>query len=185
MKSLFEPIKPFTYPQKGAYGRINYGYRHRNINKEKRKALRSIRRLGFDNSECWELSTTIMCWFSDNVGGYFRECGSADDWSMYDLDGVYWEDNPTKDYSGFIEAGKARVQDYKEHLEEWCATSNRYSEFIEFVIPRLIYFTQHHQCYPGDLHSREDWTEILKVMVEDLVKCDTKLFIKYFFNLWD
>lgn len=191
MEENWKYTKPFSYPMKGFYGHFNYGFRPKKRKPgykcQKRKVLREIRHYGFDTSECWELATVIMWYLSDTVGGYFRECGDADEWYMTDIEGNEYPDgvHTSETFQLYVNAEDLRKEDYKKHLEEYLATGGKYQEFLDFVIPRLIYFTKHHQGYPGNFSSEEEWTEILKTMIEDLFKCDTKLFIKYFFNLWD
>ena len=187
MEEIWKFTKPFSYSRKGADGCFGYGYRakHRKYAQkcQKRKAYRYIRHYGFDTSECWELTTVIMEYLSDNVGGFFRTCGNVDDWYLYDVQGNKYEHQ--EDLTPFYEAENARKESYLQHLEEYLSTTEDYSKFIVFVIPRLIYYTKHHSGYPGDFNSDEEWTEILETMVESLYKCDTKLFIKYFYYLWD
>ena len=190
MEEIWKYTKPFGWPLKGANGCIGYGFR--SIKRKprqkckKRKVYRDLRTYGFDTSECWDLYTVIMEFLSDIVGGFFRECGNSDDWYLYDLEGNEYPKGlrAPEELKPFIDADNARHDSYKQHLEEYLSSGD-YSKFVDFVIPRLIYYTKHHSGYPGDFSSDEEWTEILKTMVEDLSKCDTKLFIKYFFNLWD
>lgn len=192
MDNLFTCIPSFKKIEKGANNYIHYGYHHKNVNKEKRKAFRSIRKYGFDTSECWNLDTTIMRYLSDNFGGFFRECGSPDDWGNYDLEGNSWETiikYTTKEYyaENLIKADNLRVETYKEHLKEFLNTEEGHKVIFEFITPRLFYFIKHHQGYPAleGIESDEQWTEILKEMDFQLGNYQTDLFIKYFFNLWD
>ena len=184
---LFECIKPNPYSMKNKSGYIGYGCLTNKRTKanivSKRKCSRYIRKYGFDITETWSLDYAIASWLSDNVGGFFRKCGSFDDWADYDIYGNKCK--PQEDLTPFYEAENARKESYLQHLEEYLSTTEDYTKFIDFVIPRLIYYIKHHYGYPGDFSSDEEWTEILKTMVEDLYKCDTKLFIKYFYHLWD
>lgn len=191
MNNLFTCISSFKKIEKGTNNYINYGYRSKNVNKEKRKALRSIRKYGFDTSECWNLDTTIMRYLSDKVGGFFRECGSPDDWSNYDLEGNFVETiikYTTKEYyaENFIKAYNLRVETYKEHLKEFLDTEEGRKVIFEFITPRLYYFIKHHQGYPvlEGIESDEEWTEILKEIDYQLSMFNSDLFVKYFFDLW-
>ena len=192
MNNLFTCIPSFKKIEKGTNNYINYGYRRKNVNKEKRKALRSIRKYGFDTSECWNLDTTIMRYLSDKVGGFFRECGSPDDWGNYDLEGNFVETiikYTTKEYyaENFIKAYNLRVETYKEHLKEFLDTEEGRKVIFEFITPRLYYFIKHHQGYPvlEGIESDEEWTEILKEIDYQLSMFNSDLFVKYFFDLWD
>lgn len=192
MDNLFNCIPSFKKIEKGTNNYINYGYRRKNVNKEKRKAFRSIRKYGFDTSECWNFDTTIMRYLSDNFGGFFRECGSPDDWGNYDFEGNSWETiikYTTKEYytENLIKADNLRVETYKEHLKDFLNTEEGHKVIFEFIIPRLLYFIKHHQGYPAleGIDSDEEWTEILKEMNYQLSMFNSDLFIKYFFNLWD
>lgn len=187
MDNLFNCIPPFKKIEKGTNNYINYGYLSKNVNKEKRKALRSIRKYGFDTSECWNFDTTIMRYLSDKVGGFFRECGSPDDWGNYDTKGNPWDSITNSDYSDFIKAYVLRVETYKEHLKDFLNTEEGHQVIFEFIIPRLFYFIGHHEGYPAleGIDTDEEWVEILKEMNYQLSSFKTDLFIKYFFNLWD
>ena len=187
MNNLFACIPSFKKIEKGANNYINYGYRRKNVNKEKRKALRNIRKYGFDTSECWNFDTTIMRYLSDNFGEFFRECGSPDDWGNYDTKGNHWDYVIDGDYSAFFKAGNLRVEAYKEHLKEFLDTEEGHKVIFEFITPRLLYFIKHHDGYPAleGIDSDEEWTEILKEMDFQLGSYKTDLFVKYFFNLWD
>lgn len=187
MNDLFTNVPPFKKIEKGANNCINYGYRHKNVNKEKRKAFRDIRKYGFDTSECWNLDITIMRYLSDRIGGFFRECGSPDDWGNYDTKGNYWDNVTNGDHSDFIKANNLCVETYKEYLKEFLITEEGREIIFKFIIPRLLYFIQHHQGYPAleGVNSDKEWTEILKEMEWQLSIGNPDLFIKYFFNLWD
>jgi hypothetical protein len=177
-KSIWKDVKPFSYPQKGADSCFNYGYRYKYRKPEqklqKRKVYRQYRKLGFDASETWNLCDTIMRYLSDNVGGFFRKCGNADDW---------FDENTSSKEAVTLE--DLRIESYKQHLEEYLSTTQDYHKFLDFVIPRLLYFTKHRCCYPCMCDSDDKWEKILKEMMENLVNSDYNLFVKYFFCLWD
>lgn len=191
--SLFEHIKPFKKTEKGSNNYIGYGFRERNVNRGKRKAYRSIRKYGFDTSEIWNLDTTIMRYLSDNIGGFFRECGSPDDWGYYDLEGNSWGEAKftatEHSYDNFVKAEELRVEAYKVKLKKFLESGSNeaYKAIHFFVLPRLLYFTQHHEGYPAldDFETDEQWTNTLKDMYGELAQNKSELFVKYFFNLWD
>lgn len=179
-KSIWENVKPFSYPQKGADGCFNYGYRY-NYRKpgqklQKRKVYRQCRKLGFDISETWNLGDTIMRWLSDNVGGFFRECGKSYDWFDTDINSK----------EAVILEG-LRIECYLLHLKNYLYTRNQSNyKFANFVVPRLIYFRNHHVGYPAQFNSDEEWNSILDRIIDDVKwGIDYDLFIEYFFNLWD
>lgn len=187
MSRPFINVRSFKEIEKGADNCINYGYRRKNVNKEKRKAFRSIRKYGFDSSECWNLDITIMRYLSDKFGGFFRECGSPDDWCNYDTKGNHWDSVVNDDYSDFIKGYNLRVETYKEYLKKFLTTEEGHKVIFEFITPRLVYFIQHLQAYPAleGINSLEEWREILKEMDYQLNSYKTDLFIKYFFQLWN
>jgi hypothetical protein len=173
-KMIWKDVKPLSYPQKGKRG-TSYGCRDKS---EKRKTGRDIRHYGFDTSECWNLYATIMCWLSDNVGGFFRECGNEDEWD----EGLF-----PSNYMAVVELYKKRQYSYQQHLKEYLEslTGDSYHQFLGFVIPRLVYFENHFVGYPAKFSSKEEWHTILKEMMDGLMVCNTKLFVEYFFYLWD
>ena len=177
-KSIWENVKPFSYPQKGADGCFNYGYRY-NCRKpgqklQKRKVYRQCRKLGFDASETWNLCDSIMRYLSDNVGGFFRECGN--DWFDLDIN--------TKEAAALE---NLRMESYKLHLKDYLYTRNQsHYEFVNFVVPRLIYLRNHYTGYPAKFDYSVEWDSILDKIIEDVKQSiDYDLFIEHFFNLWD
>lgn len=196
MNELFKHIKPNPYPlcTKYGYGCISVT-RGEYYKANRRKVLRYIRHYGFDISETWNLDRTIMKWLSDHVGGFFRECGCKDTWNDVDFDGNGWDVKEiTISNLGIynneallrcIEAEGARTEEYLKQLEQWLGTTQQYSEFIEFVIPRLIYLAQHSCGYPAYFGNFEEWQKMLKSIVVDFQKHKFDNFVKYFFNLWD
>lgn len=184
MEEIWNNVKPFSYPQKGINGYYNYGYsprkRTRYYKLKRRKVYRQIKKYGFDATECWNLYSTIMRWLSDNVGGFFRECGDEDEWD---------KDLTTDNYKEIIELANKREESYKEHLTEHLESLEKEDEwdtFIDFVIPRLTYFENHFGSYPAKFNTGEEWHIVLKKMIEELDwNTDSTLFVEYFFNLWD
>ncbi len=192
MEEIWKYTKPFSYPMKGANGCVGYGYRTRkrkpNQKAQKRKIGRDIRHYSFDTSECWELYTTVMEYLSDNGGGFFRTCGNADDWYLFDAQGNPYPEKATtkEELVPFFDAEAARRKSYKKHLCAYLELNpEHYLSFLHFIIPRLIYFESHHQGYPEPFNSDEEWRLTLRQMIVDLTKGNDKLFIEYFFNLWD
>ena len=179
---IWKDVKPFSYPQKGIDGYYNYGCRPKGRTRyyklRRRKVYRQIRKYGFDVTECWNLYHTIMRWLSDNVGGFFRECGDENDW-----DGGL---NPSN-YVVIMELCKKRLYSYQQYLKEYLQSLDRdnYHQFLDFVIPRLVYFEKHFVGYPAKFSSGGEWHTILKEMMDRLMERDTKLFVEYFFYLWD
>lgn len=164
-------IKPFKYPMKGANNMIGYGCsskkRRSGYKRKYKRQLRDFRKFGFDTSECWSLDYTLMCWLSDNVGGFFRECGSPDDWT--------------------IEEEKVMVPKFEGELKKWLDSKDEnFDGFTSFVIPRINWLIKYSHGFPAMLDSFEEWTNILQEMNEAF-KNDTysEKFITYFFNLWD
>lgn len=181
---LFKNIKPNPYPLRNKLGYGCITTSRKKYNKvNKRKVLRSIRKLGFDYSECWNLDYTIMCWLSDNVGDFFRKCGSVDDWSDYDLNGNEWA-NYNKDT---IELEQARRTEYLNQLSTYFTTCSgeEYLKFLDFVIPRLIYLIEHIHGYPAEFNTFKDWQNELKNIVVELPKRNVTKFIDNFYSLWD
>jgi hypothetical protein len=182
MEEIWKDVKPFSYPQKGINGYYNYGYspkrRTRYYKLRKRKVYRQIRKYGFDVTECWNLYNTIMRWLSDNVGGFFRECGDENDWDA---------NLNSSNYMVVIELCKERQYSYQQHLKEYLEslTGDNYHQFLDFVIPRLVYFEKHFVGYPAKFNSDEEWNKILKEMVQGMCQNDYKLFVENFFYLWD
>lgn len=181
MKSIWEDVKPFSYPQKGANGCYNYGYRSkkRSLYKKlnRRIVYRQIRHYGFDTSETWVLCDTIMRYLSDNVGGFFRECGNPDNWDQC---------TPFS-YKEAVQLEKLRQESYKEHLKEYLESldEDNYHQFLDFVIPRLVYLEKHFVSYPAKFDTKEEWRETLNIIIDGLEEWNTKPFVEYFFYLWD
>ena len=175
MGEIWKNVKPFSYPQKGINGYYNYGYspkrRTRYYKLKKRKVYRQIRKYGFDATECWNLYHTIMRWLSDNVGGFFRECGDENDWMS----------RTPCNFTEAMQLFNKRQESYKKHLEK-CLMSN--DEAYRFIIPRLVYFRNHHVGYPGQFGSNEEWSEILEGMIQGMCQNDNELFVEHFFYLW-
>ncbi len=171
-------MKPNIYPLKGAYGRIGYG-----CTNEKRKAYRNIRRLGFDISETWNLDITIASWLSDNIGGYFRECGSPDTWYDEDLEGNPINYNNEESVNRCFKASIDRRKAFLYHLEVYLKSEN-IDDFISFVLPRLKFFAKHIDGHPAEITFRE-WKFVLNDMIECFEnKTYSNYFIKYFYYLW-
>lgn len=188
-KELFKNIKPNRWPIKGQNGFFGYGAipRNRSIYRcgGKRKFYRYLRVYGFDVTETWSLDYTITCWLSDNIGGYFRECGSIDKWSDFDLEGNAWV--PGGNYEPFAAADRARREDYLLHLDIFIKESDEtiIQKFIDFVVPRLDYLAKKTNGYPGDFKTFSEWKELLFKMVKYLkTEHYSEDFIKYFFSLW-
>lgn len=182
-------IKPNSYPIKGNYNRIGYGYRVKNRSKyhkvEKRKAYRNIRRLGFDVTETWDLDMTIAFWFSDNIGGFFRECGSPDVWDSEDLDGNPIDYNNEKSIQKCIKAEKFRREEFLKNLENALNQSEILEKFIPFVLPRLKFLAKHKMGCPVNI-SFEEWNFIIRDMIECFEnQTYSNYFTEYFFALWD
>lgn len=190
MKELWKYTKPFSWPLKGANGCIGYGFR--TIKRkpgqkcQKRKIYRDLRGYGFDTSECWDLYTVIMECLSDTVGGFFKKCGNADDWYLYDLEGNEYPEglHTSEELKPFIDAEDCRRDSYQQYLKEYL-TSDGYLFGKHFIKPRLIYFKKHHSGYPAQLNSDEEWNEILEQMLKEMNAGKFDLFVEYFFNLWD
>lgn len=181
-------IKPNTYPIKGSYNRIGYGC----ISKKrvkfhklgKRKAYRECRKFGFDLSEVWNLDCTILGWLSDNIGGYFRECGDPFTWDEVDLEGNSYKNNT----EACMKAWFIRRNKFRYNLNNFLKNTDKetFKKFTQFVVPRLTILINNVHGYPGTMNSCEEWKETL-----DNMKCSfllggySKDFIKYFFSLWD
>ena len=189
-KELFKNIKPNRRPIKGQNGFFGYGTIPSSRSKlgygDKRRLNRYLRKYGFDVTESWSLDYTITGWLSDNIGGYFRECGSIDKWSDFDLEGNAWD--PEKDYRAFAVAERARQEDYLQHLDNFMKESDKdvVQKFVDFVVPRLDYLSKHLNTYPANFKPFHEWQELLFKMVKDLkTERYSKDFIKYLFALWD
>lgn len=183
MKELFKNLKSYTYPLKTKYG---YGYIINSYNKNKadrRKVRRYIKHYGFDISETWNLDTTIMQWLSDNVGGFFRECGSSDIWADYDINGNEWSSYNKET----LELDSKRHTEYQYQLKQYLLNcSNKdYKKFVDFVIPRLKYLSQHTNGYPANFTTFEKWGNALTIMINELPTRNVQLFIENFYALWD
>lgn len=189
-QELFKDIKPIPWPTKGKNGFLGYGCfpSQRSIYSQvdKRKRNRYIRKYGFDITESWSLDYTITRWLSDNIGGYFRECGYMDCWFEVDLEGNSWD--PKSNPDPFIEAERARKEDYLRHLNNFIKESDKITiqKFIDFVVPRLDYLAKNTHGYPDNFKTFSEWQELLSKMVHDLqINHYSEEFIKYFFSLWD
>lgn len=174
MDNIFKGIMPNPYPLRTKYG---YGYLS-----DKRKILRYFRKYGFDISETWNLDETIAQWLSDNVGGFFRDCGRTSAWSEYDLDG-----NPVSYNEETVALEKARKNEYLKQLHNYLTTCSgeNYLKFLEFIIPRLIYLVDHAYGYPDEFNTFKDWQNMLKSIVVELSKRDIAKFVSNFYSLWD
>lgn len=185
---IFKCIKPNPYPLKRDKGKLGYGYLSRRAKYHKvnrRKALRQIRKYGFDITETWNLDNTIMMWLSDNVGGFFRECGNFDDWSNYDLNGVpYKEANPKL----IVEAEETRRDYFLDNLDMFLKdyTGPLKEKFIKFVIPRIHFLADHSCGYPAGVKSFESWQKQLHSIANKLETEHYSVgFLIHFFSLWD
>lgn len=144
MDDLFKYIKSNPYPIKDKLG---YGVitKHRKkYNKiNKRKVLRYYRKHGFDITESYNSVRTIMSWLSDNVGGFFRECGDYDVWQNVDLYGTLLIDS--HNYKDCYKAELLRIKEFQNQLDIFLKTSDHSTlcNFIRFVVPRLSYFAKH------------------------------------------
>lgn len=183
MNKLFKNLKPYAYPLKTKYG---YGYIINSYNKnktDKRKVRRYIKHYGFDISEAWNLDTTIMQWMSDNVGGFFRECGSSYSWSDYDINGIEWSSYSKET----LDLDNKRHIEYQYQLKQYLLNCSQedYKKFIDFVIPRLTYISQYTNGYPANFTAFEEWKKTLSIMINELPKGNVQLFIENFYALWD
>ena len=189
MNELFKCIKPNPYPMKGKGGTIGYGCfttRKPGNKVNKRKLNRYYRKYGFDITETWNLDYTICAWLSDTVGSFFRECGSIDSWSDYDLEGNEYTIKITED---FFKADELRHEEYQKQLKNYllnCSDSD-YIKFFDFVGPRLTYLMNHTDGYPGQFNSYDEWTGTLAQMHYNLSPSirNLDLFVEHFFSLWD
>lgn len=175
--------------QKGRQG-IGYGYRR--PPKQKRKALREIKKLGFDKSEIWGLSHTIMEWLSDTFGGFFKKCGSSDSWGDYDLKGRrvdFWGNRDSEDYWKELKKWEdTRYNSFKNHLRDFLKNSGEIKKVSDFCSPRLRYLAKVARGYPGGgkYSTLQDWTDSIRKMAEDLENgIPSENFIEDFFTLWD
>ncbi len=181
MNNLFKNIKPNPKQIKAnrSYGclwDIRYG--------DKRKLNRYYRKYGFDITETWSLDYTIMCWLSDNVKGFFRECGNPNDWFDYDEDNNPRNDNNIK---SCINAEIKRIKAYQEELHKFTEDIENpvYNKFIEFIIPRLEFLKNNAFSYPADFNNIKEWKNAIAQMIQDFkVKQLSTYFVKYFFSLW-
>jgi hypothetical protein len=183
---LFKYVKPNYYPirTKLGYGCLNTS-RKPYEKAKRRKVLRFLRKYKFDISETWSLDCTIMYWLSDNVGGFFRECGNQWDWGETDLEGNRWNEGVATE--NFIKAEKLRQDEYLKRLKEYLINTNdgEYSRFIAFVIPRILHLSEHTNGYPTMYKNFEEWQKTMKEMVDELEKHNVDKFIENFFSLWD
>lgn len=189
MNKLFKCIKPNPYPMKGKGGTFGYGCftTRKPLNKvNKRKLNRYYRKYGFDITETWNLDYVIHAWLSDNVGGFFRECGSIDSWSDYDLEG---NEYTTKNAENFFEGNEARHEEYQKQLKNYLLTcsDSDYIKFLGFVEPRLSYLMNHIDGYPGQFDNYNEWIATLAQMLNDLHPStrNPNLFVEHVFSLWD
>ena len=179
---LFECIKPNPYTMKNKNGNIGYGFL---ASKAKRKYGRYIRKYGFDITETWSLDNTIASWLSDNVGGFFRKCGSFDDWSDYDLNGVPYKDTTM---NLIVEAEDTRRDYFIKKLDEFLRGDNEelVLKFCKFVVPRIHFLADHTDGYPADSKSFESWQKQLHSMANKLETEHYSVeFLLHFFSLWD
>lgn len=192
MEEVFKYIKPNPYPMKTKGGRIGYGClygKRTEYNRvSKRKVGRWIRKKGFDVSEVWSLDFTIGAWLSDNVGGFFRQCGNYDDWVDYDLEGNYYFDVKDSDIKPFIKAETARRSIFLSKLKEFLHQENNplRDKFIVFVVPRINYLADTTIGYPCEgFENLEEWKNCLNRMADELTKTYwSNSFVTYFFALW-
>ena len=190
MESCWNHIVPNLFPLKGRRGYIGYGCRKKHKDPfhrcGRRQSYRDFRKHGFDTSETWSLDYAAAGWLSDNVGGFFRQCGSIDSWEDINLDGDRWEYG--KDIKTFIEAGQTRRASFLVHLEEFLNSGDRekYLQFITFIIPRLRYMINHTHGYPVDYENLDSWKQSLNEMIDKFKEGTySKQFIDNFFFLWD
>jgi hypothetical protein len=177
---LFKGINPNPPRLWSINGRIGYG-----CVSSKRKYGRYIRKYGFDITEVWNLDCTIACWLSDNVKGFFRECGDIVSWSCYDLEGNILDFD--SNYKDVIKAEQLRREEFQKQLKQFLLNANDewYNKFSSYVIPRINFLSSTCHGYPSELESYEKWQEILRTMVINLEQKDVDLLIKHFFSLWD
>jgi hypothetical protein len=186
MEELWKNIPTNRYPMKGNNGYIGYGYREGKRKKgycvEKRKVGRDIRKYHFDRTMSWNLDTSVMNWLSDNVGGFFRKCGTHESWSDYDING-----NKTEDTKKRMEAEYARENAYLKYLDEFLRTCDdkTFNKFRDFVCPALYYISQNTISYPGGF-TIDSWKETVYKMWESFANGKlSKEFIDNFYSLWD
>lgn len=185
---IFKGIKPNPYPLKRDKGKLGYGYlckRTKGRKVTRKKALRKIRKYGFDVSETWNLYITIASWLSDNVGGFFRKCGYFEDWSDYDLDGKPYKDSTLDDIDLAV---ATRKHYFIGELDNFLHNGDRnlVKRFIQFVVPRIEYFAKNAQGYPLTVASFEKWQECLDIMAKMLKNFHRSTdFLIYYFSLWD
>lgn len=190
MEDCWKYIKKNPYALKNRAGFIGYGCRCRKRNKyyfvAKRRSFRDYRKYGFDISETWSLDYTISAWLSDNVGGFFRNCGSIDSWGEVDLEGNSWAIGD--DLKPFIKAEEIRRESFLVNLKEFLQNGDKVivTNFIKFVVPRLDYLSKHINGYPADFKSFLEWQNCMISMKDELLSNNfSENFIKYFFSLWD
>lgn len=192
IEEIWNGLPGFKGIQKGAHGKIGYGCRYKCRKPyekcRKRKAYRQIRKYGFDLSELWNLDNTILEWLSDNVGGFFRVCGPADDWSDYYTDGqrVNWR----KDISDSAELLITRSESFQKHLRDFLDNGDPVllDKFGKFVVPRLLKLADITHGWPvgEDFPKFEDWTAEVRNMAAKFEEgIYSEYFITYFFSLWD
>lgn len=186
-KDLFKCIKPNPYPMKGKGGTIGYGCftTRKPFNKvNKRKLSRYYRKYGCDITETWNLDYTICAWLSDNVGGFFRECGPIDSWSEYDLEGNEYTTKITED---FFKADDLRHEEYQRQVKIYLLTCSEpdYNKFIKYFIPRILLLKDFTNGYPSKFNNFEEWRKTMEQIIEGLYRRDVTLFVDNMFLLWD
>lgn len=180
---LFENIQPFPKQIKGSRSfRIGYGYcttRNPYYKSSKRRLNKYYRKYGFDITETFDLDATIMYWMSDNVGGFFRECGNPEDWCGL-IENLSSIEKVTNLY-------KARKAEYLSQLYKYLSdcTEDEYRKFLNFVTPRILYLRKHTHGYPAQFNSIADWQQELKTMWIKLLQKNINKFIDNFYSLWD
>lgn len=190
-------LTPVKTPLKGLYGAIGYGCckrhpQHRCDYSNYRKAFRQIRRYGFDASETWNLDRTISLWMVDHHPE-LKEWGNPD--LLEDAVDAWYSQNrdiATENlwyYENIVY--KQFVDDIFKCISEF--TDSEWTEFEEFLCPRLKYFSNPHNLHgwPGEgrydyIHSYEDYVQVLSE-IYDSIKAHQihPHFQELYGNLWD